>query len=460
MPALSGEHVSSSSTTPHPVEFQCSTSQDSTRCRSPAAAKPLSPSQLNNISQKAESQLIRDGPWPTAAHLGRVFSISRMGTNTNKSREIIPVIPTRRDGIVSSRTKRLSRNPSRRLLSASVPAQTSPSQHATPFTSTLPPLPPMCGTDVTPKRPTNNNSSSPAISVEDETDEETDDLAVHDQKIRQLQMARLAKLTRHLGEEIPPELVLSSTISTDRAESSCLTRNLSIKLSKDHQRRRSLNLTADLQPAPSLCMGGTSLRGTEDVLRLQTYGQCTVSVADGKLPYALHPPGAEADFHKHSQPYIAASLSGFDDVDNSLMSAPEASCSSHNSLHPPPRTSSLTSTLERSQFRGNPLTAESALHNISNMEPREEKLDNFLGVDIKPEPISLKNRSLHHNHTSVAVGIHPSITQIPSYSEPEVDVRISKRTRFWRMKVRKDMVQSVDPDDISKQLRQMKASIS
>lgn len=448
MPLQSGEHVSYS-TTRQPVEF---ISQDGIRRRSVAVAKSLPPSLLNNISQKAESQPIRDGPWPTAAHLSRVFSISRMGTNTNKSRDVIPVIPTQRDGVVSSRRKRLSRNPSRRLLSA----PTSSSQHDTPFTSTLP-LPPLCGTDRAPKRPTNKTSSSPAISVEDETDEESDDPAAHDQKIEQLQLARLAKLTRHLGEEIPPELVLSSTLSTDRAESRSLTGSLSIKPSKDHQKRRSLNFLADSQPAPALpssCMRGMSLRSTEDFLRLQTYGERTVNVADGKLPYALHPPQAEAVFH---QPYIAASLPGSDDVDHSLMSALEASCSSQNSLHSPPPTSSLTSTPERSQFHGNPLTAELGLHNISNIE-HKEKLDKFTGVDIKPEPISPTSRSLHQ--TSVAVGIHPSLAQIPSYSKPEVDVQISKRTRFWRMKVGKDMVQSVNPDDVSKQLREMKASIS
>jgi hypothetical protein len=113
---------------------------------------------------------------------------------------------------------------------------------------------------------------------------------------------------------------------------------------------------------------------------------------------------------------------------------------------------SLTSTPERSQFHENP--AELALDNISNMEHREEQLDRSLGVDINPEPT---NQSLHPTG-DVAVGIRPSPTQIPSYSELEVDVQISKRTRFWRMTVGKDVMQSINPDDVAKQLREMKVS--
>ncbi|KAG1867888.1 hypothetical protein DFJ58DRAFT_768235 [Suillus subalutaceus] len=456
MPVQPGEYVSSSTT--RPVELQCSISQDGTRRRPAAAAKPLPPPQLNTIPQKAESRVIRDGPWPAAAKLNRVFSIPRLGTTANKSREFIPVIPTQCDGIVSSRSKRLVRHPSRRLSSMSASAQTSSSQHATPFTSALPRPPSMCVTDMALKKPTNKTSFSPVISVGDETDEESDDPTAHYRKIRQLQMARLAKLTRHLGEEIPPELILSSTLPTDIAESRSLAGSLSTNLSKAHQRRQSLDSTTDSQSAPVLPSSykprkSRSLRDAEGVLRLQTHGEHAVNVIDGKLPYALHPPQTEADFLKHSQPCIAASLYGPDDVDHSLISTPEATYGSQN---PPPPTLLPTSTPERSQFHGNPVTAKLALDNISNMDHGKEKLDGCLGVDINPEPMSLINRSLHP--TGVTVGIRPSLAQIPSYSELEVEVQISKRTRFWRMKVGKDAVQNVNSDDIAKQLREMKAS--
>lgn len=456
MPVQPREHVSSSSTR-RPVELQCSISQDGARRRPVAAAKPLPPPQLNTIPQKAESRMIRDSTWPAAAKLSRVFSIPRLGTNTNKSREFTPVIPPQCDDIVSSRRKRLVRHSSRRLSLMSASAQTSSSQHATPSTSALPRPPSMCVTDIALRRPTNKTSFSPAISVEDETDEESDDPTAHYRKIKQLQMARLAKLTRHLGEEIPPELILSSTLPIDIVESRSLTGSLAINLSRGHQRRRSLDTTTDSQSAPVLSSSckprkSRSLRGAEGVLRLQTHGEYAVNVVDGKLSYALHPSQTEADFFKQSQPCIAASLYGPDDVDHSLVSTPEVTYGSQNPSHPPP-TLLPTSTPERSQFHGNPVTAKLALE---DMEHRKEKRDKSLGVDISPEPISLTNRSLHP--TDVAVGIRPSLAQIPSYSELEVEVQISKRTRFWRMKVRKDAAQSVNPNDVAKQLREMKAS--
>lgn len=439
------QHLSSS-TTRRPVELQYSISQDDTRHRPAAAAKSIPPSQLNTILQKTESQTIRDGPLPTAEKLGRVFSLPRLRTNTNKSRENIPVIPSQCDDVVVRR-KRLVRHPSRRLSSMSTSAQIFSSQHATPFTSTLPQPPSMCVRDTAPMRPTNKTYFAPAITAGDEMDEETDDLAVHHRNLRQLQIARLAKLTRHLGEEIPPELVLSSTLPPDIAESRSLAGSLSINL-KDQ------DSTAGSQSTPAVPSSyklrkSKSLHGAERVLRLQTHSEHAVNVVDGKLPYALHPPRTEEIFLQHC---IAASLRGPDDVDHSLMSTQEAPHGSQKSLYPPPPTLSSTSTPERSQIHEN--LAELALDNISNMEHREEKIDRFLGVDINPEPT---NQSQHPT-ADVAVGIHPSLAQIPSYSELGVDVQISKRTRFWRMTVGKDVVQSVNPDDVAKQLREMKFS--
>ncbi|KAG2146578.1 uncharacterized protein EDB93DRAFT_467859 [Suillus bovinus] len=449
MPVQPGEHVS----TRLPVELQHRISQNGTRPRPAATAKPLPPSQLDTIPQ-AESQTICDGPFSTAAKLNQVFSLPRLGTNTNKSRNIIPVIPTACDPIaVGSRRKRLVRHPSRRLSSMSIFAQTSSSQHAT---STLPRPPSMCMTDIAPKRPANKSSISLAVSFEDETDDESDDTAVHHRKIRQLQMARLAKLTRHLGEEVPPELVLSSTLPTNIADSRSIRGCLSINSSNHHQRWWSLDPTAHSQSAsalPSSCKlrKSRSLRDREGVSRLQTYSKHAVNVVDGKLPYALHFPHAEANFPERSQPSdcIATVRCGPDDVDHSLMLTPEVPCGSQTSLHSPPAALLLlTSTPERSQFYVNPVTAELDLDNISNMGHREEKPDRFLGVGINPQSISLTNPSLYE--------IRHSLEHIPSY--PEVNVQINKRISFWRKKFGKGMVQSINPDEVAKQLREMKAS--
>lgn len=377
------KHVSSS-TTGCPVEIQYGISQDDARRRPAAAAKSLPPSRLNTILQKAGSEAICDGPLPTAVKLGRVFSLPRLRTTTNKSRENIPVVPTQCDDIVVRR-KRLVRHPSRHFSSMSSSAQIFSAQHATPFTSTLSQPPSMCVTDITPKWPTNKSYFAPMISVGDEMDEETDDPAAHYRKIRQLQMARLAKLTRHLGEEIPPELVLHPTPSTDIAESRSLAGSPSIDL-KDQ------DSTADFHSAPAFSSSrklrkSRSMQDAERILRLQTRSEHAINIVDGKLPYALHPPRTEEIF---LQRCVAASLRRSNDVDRSSISTQEAPYGSQKSLYPPP--------------------------------PSE------------------------------------SVAQISSYSQLEVDVQISRRSRFWRMTVGKDVLQSVSPDDVAMQLREMKVS--
>ncbi|KAG0709031.1 hypothetical protein DFH29DRAFT_354303 [Suillus ampliporus] len=308
MPVQPREHVSSSITR-CPVNLQHSMSQNGMHRRAATASKSISPSltlppslDLNTIPQKAETQTIHDGPWPTAAKLSRVFSLPRLGTNADKSRENIPVVPNQSDHIaVRTHRKRLVRHPSsRRLSSMTTPAQISSSQHSTPFTSTLvmPRPPSRSTTDIAPKSPTDKSSFSHAMSVGDETDEDSDDPTTHHRKVMQLQMARLAKLTRHLGEEIPPELILSSALPTDTAEFRSLAENLPVNLSRGHQRRWSLDPTADLQSTPALSRSSTlrksrSLRGRQGVFRLQTHGDHAVKIVDERFPHELHPPRTE-----------------------------------------------------------------------------------------------------------------------------------------------------------------------
>lgn len=57
------------------------------------------------------------------------------------------------------------------------------------------------------------------------------------------------------------------------------------------------------------------------------------------------------------------------------------------------------------------------------------------------------------------LGVRSSLsTQTPTYPDLEVDVQISRRTRFWQMKAGRNVVQSVHPDDITQKLRAMKAA--
>ncbi|OAX44778.1 hypothetical protein K503DRAFT_3911 [Rhizopogon vinicolor AM-OR11-026] len=242
------EHTSSS-TTQFPAKLQCIVSHNhGTRRRPATAPNSTSPSlmlpsslHLRVAPQKAESNTIHDAPSPTAATLSRVFSrLINLGTNAKKSREIIPAVPNHSDDtVVRTGRKRLLRSPSQRL---STPSQTSSSQHTTPSTVRLVmprPLPAMA--DITPESLTINSPFSSDISIGDETEEGNDEPKDHRNNV-QLQMARLAKLKRHLGEEIPPEMVLSPTLLMDTAKSTSLVRTLS-NPKKGHQKRRSVDPT-------------------------------------------------------------------------------------------------------------------------------------------------------------------------------------------------------------------------
>jgi len=267
------EHASSS-TTPCPVKLQRNMLHNGARRRPTTAPNSTSPSvmlpaslHLKVIPPRAESK-IHDGPSPPAATLSRVFSrIRKLSTNAEESREILPVVPNQSDDTVirtSSIRKRLLRNPSRRF---STPSPTSSSQHATPYTLVLP-LP-------------SYSPFAPDISVGDDTEEGNDEPSGDNQDEIRLQMARLAKLKRHLGEEIPLEMVLSPTLLVDTAKSRDLEGNLS-NPKTGHQRQRSS--TACVQSAPALPRSrlskSQSLRGRETISK---HGDHAVEVAYTKL---------------------------------------------------------------------------------------------------------------------------------------------------------------------------------
>jgi hypothetical protein len=270
------EHASSS-TTPCPVKLQRNMLHNGRRRRPTTAPNSTSPSvmlpaslHLKVIPPKAESK-IHDGPSPPAATLSRVFSrICNLGTNATESREIIPVVPNQSDDTVirtSSIRKRLLRNPSRRF---STPSPTSSSQHATPYTLVMPP---------------SYSPFAPDIFVGDDTEEGNDEPSGDNRDEIRLQMARLAKLKRHLGEEIPLEMVLSPTLLVDTAKSRGLEGNLS-NPKTGHQRQRSLDPTACVQSAPapqrSRLSKSKSLRGRESISK---HGDHAVEVAYTKLTY-------------------------------------------------------------------------------------------------------------------------------------------------------------------------------
>jgi hypothetical protein len=306
---MAGEHASSS-TAQGPAKLQYT--RNRARRRPATAPSSTSPSLMLppslHLQPKAESKTIHYDPSPISTTLSRVFSrLLNRDTNAKKSKDIIPAVPNQSDDrAVSTSRKRLLRHPSRRLRPVPTPSRTSSSQHATPSTTIfLMPQPSSSMEDMIPKSPTINSPFSPVISVGDDTEEGSDRPSADHRKRVQLQMARLAKLKRHLGEEVPPEMVLSPTLHVDATEprSPSLTKRLS-NSKNGHQRPRSLDPTARVQSAtapPSLRLRkGRSLHDRENGFELQAHSSRTVEVVNQKVPFELHLPRPEVCCWPHS----------------------------------------------------------------------------------------------------------------------------------------------------------------
>lgn len=232
---------------------------------------------LRVVPQKVESQTIHDGP------LSRVFSrLCNLGTNAKKSREVIPLVSNQDKATVRTSRKLLLRHPSRRLSSASIP-QTSSTQTASPSTARF--VIPRPLLSIAPKSPT---IDSPFFG--NDTEESSNDPSVDHRKEVQLQMARLAKLKRHLGEDIPPEMVLSPTLHVDAAEFRGLAGSFSNP--KKDQGQRSLDPSAPALQSSRL-RKSRSLRDRKSVFELQPHGDRALEAVHKKLPYELPLPQTE-----------------------------------------------------------------------------------------------------------------------------------------------------------------------
>jgi hypothetical protein len=118
---------------------------------------------------------------------------------------------------------------------------------------------------------------------------------------------------------------------------------------------------------------------------------------------------------------------------------------------------SLSSTSE--QLRPHEDVAHLGIDSPLNGERTGTKLERSVGMKYRnAEDIGPRSPTAQSLHL-MGDDVHPSPSaQTTSFSELEVDVQISRRTRFWQMKVGKEVVQSVHPEDVTKQLRAMKAS--
>lgn len=118
---------------------------------------------------------------------------------------------------------------------------------------------------------------------------------------------------------------------------------------------------------------------------------------------------------------------------------------------------------ERLPTQENFVTTDLTLDDPLNTERRETTLRRSVNSEY-PDLVPIvgiypRSPTAQSLYPAGDLGVPPSLsTQAPAYSDLEVDVQISRRTRFWQMKAGRNVVQSVHPDDITQKLRAMKAS--
>lgn len=190
--------------------------------------------------------IVFPGRLDTVSRLERVAEVTVEGENVVCSTRVSPSI----------KRKTVGRSVSQHSTPSTV-SQSTASHISTPRSprTLITSFPPLNVSDIPPRSPTNKSPfSAVLLAQEDEEDDPT--LALS--HTEQLHRARLAKLTRHLGEEIPAELVLSPAFlshGSPRSESFVHSRHGGY-----HHKRRSLD--------PSSFMQELSVTGsTEGVFR-------------------------------------------------------------------------------------------------------------------------------------------------------------------------------------------------
>ena len=124
---------------------------------------------------------------------------------------------------------------------------------------------------------------------------------------------------------------------------------------------------------------------------------------------------------------------------------------------------SLAPTSERLQIHENLVTTDLVLDVPLNTERRETTPERSVNSEypglVPIVSIHLGSPAAQSRYPVGDLSVSPSLsTQAPTFSHLEVDVQISRKTRFWQMKAGRNVVQSVHPDDITQKLRAMKAS--
>ncbi|KAG9314507.1 hypothetical protein JVU11DRAFT_5304 [Chiua virens] len=343
--------------------------------------------------------------------------------------------------------------PLRRPLHPIISQTTTTSRMSTPQcppTTLITSFPSLSVSDIPSKSPTNKSPfSAVLLAGEDEECEEEDPDAIW--RTEELHRARLAKLTRHLGEEIPAEMVLSPVLlSRGTSRSSVYAR-----CGGYHHRRKSLDPSALVQDS-SISAGvvrrskSLKVRGNiYPILPATSMTPGITSTASGKIttntvaviPNPGQPPSTTPE-----------TLPPMDAVDGDIQDKRASMDTSRPSVETLSETSpyvSSTTPLSRKPSR-RPATADAAR--------RVEKLADFFGVDEEDvSAVTLPYSTAHTVRFSTSTGAAGDLAAGLDVPDPqvEVEVKISKPTRFWN---NRGMTRATHLEDVRDKLRAMKAS--
>ncbi|KAF8844073.1 hypothetical protein BDN67DRAFT_52799 [Paxillus ammoniavirescens] len=374
----------------------------------------------------------------------------------------------------SPQRKRLVRASTYRLSSSSVTSHIpSPPRSTRGLINSDPPL---NVADIPSRSPTNKSPFS-AVLLPAEGDEDLeDDPALALWHTEQLHRARLAKLTRHLGEEIPGDMVLAAFPS--RGDSCSRVRPR--REGRYHYKRRSLDPSVFFQdpPTPDSAEGAGNLRRVRSLwekddphsdspfIRISSADPQSIDNPWARSPTtntefptdtASHPtPISIVTSHSsetHFEPYanVLGDDAPIERVSVETSSDPSDDVRSETSP-PPPHLSRLPPKSRILPRR--PATADAAR--------RVEKLANFFGVDHEELSAVAQFRGaakkLQFSTSSFETAGDLAMDIHAPHSQPEVDVKISKPSRLWNFMDGKATMKGVHPEEIMNKLRRMKAS--
>ncbi|KAI9572818.1 hypothetical protein HD554DRAFT_1373626 [Boletus coccyginus] len=318
--------------------------------------------------------------------------------------------------------------------------------------------------------PTNKSQLSAVLLAGEDEEHEEDDPAFTLWHTERLHRARLAKLTRHLGEEVPAEMVLSPVFLSYRTSHFPVHGGY-------HRKRRSLDPLSFVQESfvarsEGVLRRSKSLEGRGDTRRTLSVTGATPTMPSKKciaggvciaenttnvvaIPNQAPPPSTTSEtWHSNCPVNIPNSNALHEGVSMDTHSDSLLSHSSRLSVGATSEAFPFSLRASRIASRSGILPRRPVAADASR---RVEKLANFFGVGQEEVLAVSQSRGTAQKLRfpssgatgDLAIGIHAPNSQL------EVEVRVSKPARFWNSRAR---IKRVHPDDVMDELRMMRAS--